>query len=302
MSKTIELSESQKGLSVWQAYMELCKPRVIALILLTSMIGMLLATPGWVPFTIFVWGTIGIGMVASAGAAINHLLDRKFDKMMQRTKYRPLPTGTVSPGKAFLFAISLTVVGLLILYFLINPLTAVLTFLTFIGYAVIYTLYLKHATPQNIVIGGASGAMPPVLGWVAVTNHLDPNALLLFLIIFVWTPPHFWALAIHRIKEYEKAGIPMLPVTHGIEFTKLTILLYTVLLFVVCLLPYATGMSGLIYVIGAVVLNSIFLYWALKLKYRPEKLDAMKTFRYSIWYLMILFIVLLVDHYFLIRM
>jgi len=173
--------------------------------------------------------------------------------------------------------------------------------LTFFGYAVIYTVYLKHATPQNIVIGGASGSMPPVLGWAAVSNHLDPNCLLLFLIIFVWTPPHFWALAIHRIKEYEKAGIPMLPVTHGIEFTKLNILLYTILLFVVCLLPFAAGMSGLIYVTGAVILNSIFLYWAIKLKYYPEKLDAMKTFRYSIWYLMILFIVLLADHYFLIR-
>lgn len=301
MSNFVHLTENTKRLSLGQAYMELCKPRVVALILLTSMVGMLLASPSFVSINIFLFGNIGIGLVASAGAAINHLLDRKLDKLMQRTKYRPLPMGSMSPVKAFLFAMALCIIGLLILYFFVNLLTALLAFFTFIGYAVIYTVFLKHATPQNIVIGGASGAMPPVLGWVAVTNHIDPNSLLLFLIIFVWTPPHFWALAIHRIKEYEKAGIPMLPVTHGIEFTKLNILLYTILLFVISLLPYVTGMSGLIYLISAIILNSIFLYWAWKLKYKPNKLDAVKTFRYSIWHLMILFFMLLVDHYFFIR-
>ncbi len=300
MTKTTEIIENPLGWSYCHAYLELCKPRVIALILLTSMVGMLLASPGWVPLSIFIWGTIGIGLTASAGAAINHLLDRKFDEVMQRTKFRPLPAGMISPNKALIFALLLVVVGIVVLYFLVNPLTALLTFLTFIGYAVIYTVFLKHATSQNIVIGGASGAMPPVLGWVAVTNHLDPNSLLLFLIIFVWTPPHFWALAIHRLKEYEKANIPMLPVTHGVEYTKLNILLYTILLFVVGLLPFVVGMSGLIYLVGALSLNSIFLYLAYKLKYNPRKLDAMKTFRFSIWYLMVLFVVLLVDHYFFI--
>lgn len=297
MTKTVEISENSLPLSNWQAYLELCKPKVVALILLTSMVGMLLASSAGVSLWIFIWGTLGIGLTASAGAAFNHVLDRKFDEKMHRTRYRPLPSKSIKPGNALIFASSLALTGLLLLYFLVNPLTALLTFLSFIGYAVIYTVFLKHATPQNIVIGGASGAMPPVLGWVAVTNHLDPNSLLLFLIIFLWTPPHFWALAIHRIKEYEKANIPMLPVTHGIEFTKLSILLYTILLFVVSLLPFVVWMSGIIYLIGAIILNSIFLYWAIKLKYRPEKLDAMKTFRFSIWYLMLLFVVLLVDHY-----
>ncbi len=287
--------------SLWQTYVELCKPRVVALILLTSMVGMLLATPGWVPMSVFVLATLGIGMVASSGAAINHLLDRKFDKVMRRTRYRPLPAGSISPVNAFIFAALLAVAGLVILYVWINPLTALLTFLTFIGYAVIYTVFLKHTTPQNIVIGGASGAMPPVLGWVAVTNHIDPNSLLLFLIVFVWTPPHFWALAIHRIKEYEKAHIPMLPVTHGIELTKLHILLYTALLFGISLLPYVTGMSGLIYLFSSIVLNGIFLYWAVRLKFQANNADAMKTFRFSIWHLMLLFMALLVDHYFLIK-
>lgn len=299
MTKTAELSYNSLGLASWKAYFELCKPRVVALILLTSMVGMLLASPTGISLSIFIWGTVGIGFTASAGAAINHVLDRKFDEVMHRTKYRPLPVGAVQPIKAFFFAIILALLGMLLLYFLVNPLTALLTFLTFMGYAVIYTVFLKHATSQNIVIGGASGAMPPVLGWVAVTNHLDPNSLLLFLIIFVWTPPHFWALAIHRFKEYEKANIPMLPVTHGIEFTKLNILLYTILLFVVSLLPFAVGMSGVIYLIGVLCLNSVFLYWAVKLKFRSEQFDAMKTFRFSIWYLMLLFLLLLIDHYFL---
>lgn len=298
MTKSAELSETTLSVSNWHAYFELCKPRVVALILLTSTVGMLLAaSTGGIPLSIFIWGTLGIGLMASAGAAFNHVLDRKFDEIMYRTQYRPLPSKSIKPTHALIFASTLAIIGMLLLYFLVNPLTALLTFLTFMGYAVIYTVFLKHATPQNIVIGGASGAMPPVLGWVAVTQHLDPNSLLLFLIVFVWTPPHFWALAIHRLKEYEKANIPMLPVTHGIEFTKLNILLYTILLFIVSLLPFVVGMSGIIYLIGAVILNSIFLYWAIKLKYRPAKLDAMKTFRFSIWYLMILFVALLVDHY-----
>lgn len=301
MSDSAQIIETTKSFSLRQAYIELCKPRVVALIVLTSMVGMLLATPNFVPIPIFLWGNLGIGLVASAGAAINHLLDRNFDRIMRRTQSRPLATGLIAPFQAFLFAMFLAIVGLLILYFFVNALTAILTFFTFIGYAVIYTVFLKHATPQNIVIGGASGAMPPVLGWVAVANHIEPNSLLLFLIIFVWTPPHFWALAIHRIKEYEKAKIPMLPVTHGIEFTKLNILLYVALLFVISLLPYVTGMSGLIYVISAFLLNSVFLYRVWKFKYNPKKMDAMKIFRYSIWYLMILFLMLLVDHYFLIN-
>lgn len=293
--------EAPRAVSLWQAYAELCKPRVVALIVLTAMVGMLLASNTWISLATFIWGNLGIALAASAGAAINHLLDREFDKKMQRTKYRPLPLGTVSPRKTFIFAITLAVIGIGMLYFLINPLTALLTFLTFMGYAVVYTVFLKHATPQNIVIGGASGAMPPVLGWVAVTNHLDPNCFLLFLIIFVWTPPHFWALAIHRIKDYEKANIPMLPVTHGIEYTKVNILLYTILLFAISLLPYVVGMSGILYLFSALILNCIFLYWALKLKYRPGKFDAIKTFRYSIWYLMILFVMLLIDHFYIIK-
>lgn len=284
-----------------RAYYDLCKPRVVALMLLTAFVGMLLATPQMPSWQTIVFGLLGIGLVASAGAAVNHLVDRHLDAMMHRTQHRPLPSGRISVTNAIFFAAVLTVSGTLILIFLVNWLTALLTLITMIGYAGIYTLYLKRTTPQNIVIGGAAGAAPPLLGWTAVTGHFAANSLLLVLIIFTWTPPHFWALAIHRYKEYAKANIPMLPVTHGIPFTKLNITLYTVLLFAVSLLPYATGMSGLFYLIGAIILGAIFLYYALMLQFSKTKpLIAMQTFRYSIYYLMLLFIVLIIDHYFFI--
>lgn len=281
----------------WRAYIDLCKPNVVLLMLLTSVVGMYLATPGLVPLNTLVFGVLGIGLTACAGAAVNHVVDRHLDAVMSRTRNRPLPTKRIATRNALLFATLLAISGLAILVSFINTLTAILTLLTLIGYAVIYTLFLKRATPQNIVIGGAAGAAPPMLGWTAVTGHLDPQALILVLIIFAWTPPHFWALAIHRHKEYATAKIPMLPVTHGIPFTKLYILLYTILLFAVSLLPYATGMSGNLYFIGAIVLNSIFLYFALMLMFSRKPLIAMQTFHYSIFYLMLLFVILLMDHY-----
>lgn len=296
-----KVSEYQsKALYVFSAYLELCKPRVVALMLVTSLVGMLLASPQGVSIQLLILATIGIGLTASAGAAINHVIDRHIDSVMSRTKHRPMPSGTLSPRKAAIFGIALAIIGLGILLLTVNLLTAILTFLTFIGYAIVYTVFLKHATPQNIVIGGAAGAMPPLLGWVAVTGHVSIDSVILFLIIFFWTPPHFWALAIHRYKEYAQAKIPMLPVTHGIEFTKTNILVYTIILFVISLLPALTGMVGISYFIGAVILNSGFVYWALRLKYRPRRRDAMKTFRYSIVYLLLMFLLLLMSHYILI--
>jgi len=262
---------------------------------------MFLATPGMVPWDILLFGSVGIGLSAASGAAVNHVLDQRIDAQMLRTRDRPLPTGRIDEKDALAFAISLGLVGIAILALLVNALTATLTFLSLIGYAVVYTVYLKRATPQNIVIGGIAGAIPPLLGWTAVTNQVDPHALLLVLIIFIWTPPHFWALAIHRRDEYAKAGIPMLPVTHGIAFTKTSVLLYTILLCLCTLLPYLTAMSGLIYLSCALVLNGIFLFYAAKLKFAAEPGTAMKTFGYSIVYLMGLFIALLTDHYFTIR-
>ncbi|HEV7716601.1 MAG TPA: heme o synthase, partial [Steroidobacteraceae bacterium] len=244
-----------------------------------------------------IWGNLGIGLAAACAATINHVLDRRIDEQMTRTRARPLPTGLLTEKKALLFAAVLGVASMAILSFLVNLLTAVLTFASLIGYAVIYTVWLKRATSQNIVIGGAAGAAPPVLGWTAVTNHVDPHALLLFLIIFVWTPPHFWALAIARRDDYAKAGIPMLPVTHGVAYTRLHVLLYTVLLFIVTLLPYLTRMSGLIYLAAALVLNSGFLYYAFALKITAREELPMRVFRFSITYLMWLFAALLVDHY-----
>lgn len=285
--------------NIWRAYYELCKPRVVALMLITTLVGMLLATPGWVPWQILVFGNLGIGLTAAAGAVTNHLIDRRIDATMRRTHKRPIPMGKVSPLMASLFALVLALVGLGLLVSVVNLLTAVLTFFSLVGYAFIYTVFLKRSTPQNIVIGGLAGAAPPLLGWTAVTGHLDYGGLLLVLIIFVWTPPHFWALAIYRVEEYSKANIPMLPVTHGIAFTKLNILLYTCLLLVVSLLPFVVNISGWIYLAGSLILGSGFLYWAIKLKYSNEPIIAMKTFRYSIIYLMLLFVVLLVDHYFL---
>lgn len=282
----------------WRDYLELCKPKVVALIMFTAIVGMFLAVPGAVPMQAFVFGTLGIGMAAASAAAINHLVDRQVDADMGRTRNRPLPTGHLHPQNCLWFAIAVGVAGLAMLAVLVNVLTAWLTFLSLIGYAVIYTMFLKRATPQNIVIGGASGAVPPVLGWTAVTGTVDPHALLLFLIIFAWTPPHFWALAIHRRQEYAKADIPMLPVTHGVEYTRLQILLYTALLFAISVLPFVTRMSGLLYLGGALALGAGFLRYAILLMTRPddERLP-MQTFGYSILYLMGLFAFLLVDHY-----
>jgi heme o synthase len=289
--------------ATWRDYYELGKPRVVMLIMITAVVGMFLATPELPPANALIFGTIGIALAASAAAAINHVLDRRFDAQMARTRNRPLPTGHLRQRQALAYAFVLGALSMILLWAWVNALTAVLTFLTLIGYAVVYTVWLKHATPQNIVIGGAAGAAPPVLGWVAVTGHVDPHSLLLFLIIFTWTPPHFWALAIARRDEYAKAGIPMLPVAYSADFTRLHILLYTILLVIVTLLPYLTGMSGLIYLAAALVLGGVFLFRALQLKVRTdEKRLPMQTFSFSITYLALLFAALLVDHYVFIRL
>ena len=282
---------------VWRRYLELTKPKVVALIVFTAIVGTLLASPGLPPLEALIWGNLGIALASGCAATINHVLDRRIDEQMARTQSRPLPTGKLTERKALIFAAVLGVTAMAILAFLVNLLTAVLTFVSLIGYAVIYTVWLKRATSQNIVIGGAAGAAPPVLGWAAVTNTIDPNALLLFLIIFIWTPPHFWALAIARRDEYAKAGIPMLPVTHGVAYTRLHVLLYTVLLFVVTLMPFLTHMSGLLYLVIALVLNVIFLYYALALKITARQELPMRVFKFSVTYLMWLFAALLVDHY-----
>lgn len=284
-------------LRYWNDYYELCKPRVVALIVFTAIVGMLLATPGMVPWQPLLFGTLGIGMAAASAAAINQIVDQRVDADMLRTSHRPLPTGHLSNTQALVFAAILGVVSMAILVLLVNPLAALLTLCSLIGYAFIYTMYLKRATPQNIVIGGAAGAAPPVLGWVAVTGQIDPNSLLLFLIIFAWTPPHFWALAIHRRDEYSKVNIPMLPVTHGIAFTRLQVLLYTIILVAVTALPFATQMSGWLYFVGAMILGAVFLSYAIKLLSGKDERTAIKTFGYSILYLMLLFALLLVDHY-----
>ena len=276
-------------------YLAVCKLKVVALIVFTAMVGMFLASPGLVPLDVLVVGTLGIGMAAASAAAINHVVDRHIDARMARTRHRPVANGQLGSLSCLLFAAATGALAMLVLVAFVNTLTAVLTFASLIGYAVIYTLYLKRATPQNIVIGGAAGAAPPVLGWTAVTGSADPHALLLFLLIFVWTPPHFWALAIHRRQEYASVDIPMLPVTHGVDLTRLHILLYTVLLLVVSVLPYLTGMSGLLYLAGALVLGGMFLRHAWRLWH--DEGHAMKTFGFSIVYLMLLFAVLLVDHY-----
>ena len=281
----------------WRDFYEMCKPRVVMLMILTSLVGMFLAVPGMVPLDILIFGNLGIALVAGSGAVVNHLIDYKVDSVMKRTHNRPIPQGRVDPKQAALFAAAIGVAGMLILLFLVNPLCAWLTLASFVGYAFIYTGYLKRATPQNIVIGGLSGAMPPLLGWAAVTGTVEPGALILVLIIFAWTPPHFWALAIHRKEDYAKTGIPMLPVTHGEHVTKIHIVLYTIIMFLVTLLPYLTGMSGPIYLLAAVVLGLGFLAWSLLLMFRPKPSTAMDTFRYSIVYLMMLFVVLLTDHY-----
>ncbi|HKJ88983.1 MAG TPA: heme o synthase [Gammaproteobacteria bacterium] len=282
----------------WRDYYELCKPRVVALIVFTAMVGMFLSTSGLVPMHAFVFGSIGIALCAASGAAFNHVVDEKVDARMARTRGRPLPTGHLNRRVALGFAFVIGAVGMADLIWLVNPLTAWLTFASLVGYAVVYTLFLKRATPQNIVIGGAAGAAPPVLGWTAVTGAVHPHALLLFLIIFAWTPPHFWALAIARYRDYAEAEIPMLPVTHGVELTRLHLLLYTILLVVVSLLPFVTGMSGWLYLVGALGLGAGFLGQAIALMVtKDDARYAMPTFGYSIVYLMALFAFLFADHY-----
>ena len=279
------------------AYLELCKPRVVALMVFTAWVGMLLARPGVWPWNALIFGTIGIALMAASAAAINHVVDRKVDAEMLRTKNRPLPTGNLPVNNCLMFALILGLSGFAVLVLKVNLLTAILTFLSLIGYAIIYTLYLKRATPQNIVIGGVAGATPPLLGWTAVTGQVDPYALVLLLIIFTWTPPHFWALAIYRKEDYAKVGIPMLPVTHGDTYTRLQIIAYTVLLILVTLLPFLMGVNGVVYLIGALLLGGGFLYHALMMWFTESHSWAIKTFVYSIVYLLILFAFLLLDRY-----
>ena len=292
---TSVLNESKRV--CWRDYLELCKPKVVALIVFTAIVGMLLAVPGLPPLDAVIFGILGIGLASGSAAAINHVVDQKIDAIMGRTHNRPIPQGAMKSRDALIFALAIGAISMAILIMWVNVLTAALTFFSLIGYAVIYTMYLKRATPQNIVIGGAAGAAPPLLGWTAVTGSVDPGALLLFLIIFTWTPPHFWALAIHRADDYKKVGMPMLPVTHGKDYTRLQILLYTVLLFVVTLLPFSYGMSGWLYLVGAVALNLMFMVYAVRLYRDDNEKLPMKTFGFSIVYLMILFALLLVDHY-----
>ena len=279
-------------------FLSLTKPRVVSLIVFCAVIGMLLAAPGWVRPGLLAAATLGIWMVAGAAAAVNCLVEQKLDALMSRTRWRPLPRGELTSTETLIFAGIVGGIGLWILYQFVNPLTMWLTLGTFVGYAVVYTVLLKPVTPQNIVIGGASGAMPPVLGWAAVTGNVAPEALLLFLIIFAWTPPHFWALALYRTEDYAKSGLPMLPVTHGHRFTRLYVLLYALILFACALLPFAYGMSGWVYLIAALVLNGAFVGYAVRLYTSYSDALARRTFRYSIVYLAALFAALLADHYF----
>ncbi len=283
----------------FRQFYELTKPRVVSLIVFCAVIGMFLAVPAGtlVPFDVLVMGTIGIALVAGAAAAINCLVEQRIDAVMARTRARPLPRGEVNSAQTLVFACAVGGLGLWLLYASVNPLTMWLTLGTFVGYAIIYTVVLKPATPQNIVIGGASGAMPPILGWAAVAGEVNPEALLLFLIIFAWTPPHFWALALYRTEEYRRAGLPMLPVTHGRRFTQLHVLLYTFILVACTLLPFIYGMSGLLYLASALVLGGIFLAYAIGLYRNYSDALARRTFRYSIMYLALLFAALLIDHH-----
>ncbi|MCA0934082.1 heme o synthase [Vibrio alginolyticus] len=295
MNKEMALSlEGRKRIG--STYLKLTKPKVVALMLVTAIVGMSLA-----PVEVFPWvqaaiGLTGIGLMAGSAAAFNHLIDRRIDARMARTHKRPLPSGDTSPMSVAIFAMCLGLLGFALLFAWVNPLTAWMTCLSLLGYAVVYTMYLKRATPQNIVIAGIAGAMPPLLGWTAVTGELHGNAWLLVMIIFIWTPPHFWALAIHRVEEYRKVDIPMLPVTHGIEYTKTSILLYSVLLTLVCLMPVLVGMVGSVYLFASLLLNAGFIYHAWKLKYAPEDNSAIETFKFSIYHLFVLFIALLADH------
>ena len=286
----------------WRDYLELTKPKVVVLMLITSLVGMFLATRAGVPWAILLFGNLGIACCAGGAAVVNHVLDRRIDAVMARTHKRPIAEGRVAPAAALIFALALAVLGLALLLVFSNALTAWLTLASLLGYAVIYTGFLKRATPQNIVIGGLAGAAPPLLGWVAVSGHISAEPLLLVLIIFAWTPPHFWALAIHRKEEYAKADIPMLPVTHGEHYTKVHILLYTLVLLAVSLLPYVIHMSGPLYLVCALVLGVRFLQWAWVLYRGSRPHAAIKTFKYSVWYLFLLFIALLVDHYLLLNL
>ncbi len=296
-NQTDAITVQQATLFPWKQYFELCKPRVVVLIIFTAIVGMLLSRPEVFSIQAFICGIIGIGLASSAGAAINHLADQHIDGVMERTRGRPLPKGELSTMKAFIFSLLLVVVSMSVLALYVNILTALLTFIALIGYAVIYTMFLKRTTSQNIVLGGAAGAAPPILGWTAMTGEIHSDALILFLIIFIWTPPHFWALAIRRREEYAKANIPMLPVTHGVACTKFQILLYTILLVAVSILPFISQMSGLIYLAGALALGIGFLRYSIAL-YRSDSDElAMKTFSYSIFYLSVLFAFLLMDHY-----
>ena len=293
MNTTVETTSTG-----WRDYYELTKPRVVMLIVFTAIVGMFLSVPGWPGIEPLVFGTLGIGLASSSAAVFNHVLDARIDIQMMRTRGRPLPQGRLTETSALAFASMLCIISMLILTLLVNPLTAILTFVSLIGYAVVYTAWLKRATPQNIVIGGAAGAAPPILGWTAVTGEIHAGALLLFLIVFVWTPPHFWALAIARKEEYARVDIPMLPVTHGEAFTRLHILLYTILLLIVTILPYLIGMSGLIYLAAAAALGGRFLWYAIRMMREPGEMELpMRTFKFSITYLGILFAALLIDHY-----
>ena len=296
---TVKSSTSRpvQAIGQWRDYLELCKPKVVALMVFTAIVGMLLADPAHVNLLTLFYATVGIALVASSAAAINHVADSRIDAAMDRTKLRPLPSGSLDKTSVLMFAFLIGAVGMVLLIMQINVLTAVLTFLSLVGYAVVYTMYLKRATPQNIVIGGAAGATPPLLGWTAITGTVDADALVLFLIIFTWTPPHFWALAIYRKDEYAKVDIPMLPVTHGEDYTRLQITLYTVLMSLVTVLPYFTGMSGLLYLVSALLLNAGFLYYSISLQITKSRTKAINTFVYSIVYLMALFAVLLLDRF-----
>ena len=296
--QTKELSNANEHLPArWRDYYALTKPGVVKLLVFTAVVGMLLSQPGMVSWQILLFASIGIGLASACGATLNQVLDQRLDAKMARTRHRPLPTGKIDERDAIAFALVLGLGGICVLVLLVNPLTAALTFLSIVGYALVYTVYLKRTTPQNIVIGGAAGAAPPVLGWTAVTNEISGYSLLLFLIIFTWTPPHFWALAVARKDDYARAGVPMLPVTHGTEFTKTFTLYYTCLLVLVTVLPYLTGMSGVLYLFAALLLGGGFLYHVIRLKYADDGKMAMKTFSYSITYLAALFGFLLIDHY-----
>ncbi|EGM78725.1 protoheme IX farnesyltransferase [Rheinheimera sp. A13L] len=281
----------------WRDYYQLTKPKVVALLVLTAWVGMMLAQPGLPKLGLMIAATIGIGLLSAAAAAMNHIVDQRIDAQMARTYNRPVARGRLSTTQAIKFSLLLAGAGFLLLFIAVNPLTAWLTLASLFGYAVVYTMFLKRATPQNIVIGGLAGAMPPLLGWTAMTAEVHAHALLLVMIIFTWTPPHFWALAIHRRDDYAKVNMPMLPVTHGIEFTKSAIFLYTLVLFLVCLLPYLVGMTGAVYLVASTVLNLGFIWYAWQLKFNAKPETAMATFKFSIWHLMVLFLVLLLDHY-----